>query len=457
MAKKKSAKRKPSKTRLKSQATSWFNRIVAHANVLPSEIVANDANWREHPVMQKERMTGILDDLGWLDELLVNRTTGRLINGHMRLDLALKRREPTVPVRYVELSEEEERRALATFDTISLMAIQNRKKLRALQEAHKEKIEELKSDRSKPSNALADLLQNASSIQKAVQDAVGRQLVKEETVSNVVEEVPPQIDRAAELQKKWKTKPGQLWVIPSKTVKGGKHRVLCGDSTKPEDVERVKNHSRLAALVTDPPYGINAVKPGGTMRGGGMPSGNIFNGVRGIDGVAPRGHYEVIANDDKLFDPSHLLDVAPVILLFGGNHYANKLPQSSRWLVWDKKNESASGTFFSDAELIWTNLNGVRCTIYRYTWSGMIRKGDRAIELAKRVVPTQKPVGLVTELIRDCVDADGPIADWYLGSGTTMVAAEQLGRLCYGLEIEPKYVAVILERMKDLGLAPRLG
>ena len=96
------------------------NRIVGHADVDPRTLVPNEANWRKHPQSQMNALHGALGDIGWVTEPIVNRTTGRLIDGHARVELAIN--EPTIPVTYVELSLEEERKVLATLDPIGAMA-----------------------------------------------------------------------------------------------------------------------------------------------------------------------------------------------------------------------------------------------------------------------------------------------------------------------------------------------
>src|SRR5947199_2114870 len=100
----------------------WQNRIVGHADVAPDELVPNPRNWRTHPNDQQRAVGGALAEVGWVAEVLVNRTTGHVVDGHLRVELALARKEPAVPVTYVELSEDEERVVLATLDPLAAMA-----------------------------------------------------------------------------------------------------------------------------------------------------------------------------------------------------------------------------------------------------------------------------------------------------------------------------------------------
>tara|TARA_R110000824_G_scaffold398348_1_gene602328 strand:+ start:118 stop:624 length:507 start_codon:yes stop_codon:yes gene_type:complete len=101
---------------------AWENRITGEAAVDPATLTANPLNWRTHPKNQREALRGSLDSLGWVQRIIVNTTTGHVVDGHARLEEALATREAEVPVVYVELTEDEERQALATLDPISALA-----------------------------------------------------------------------------------------------------------------------------------------------------------------------------------------------------------------------------------------------------------------------------------------------------------------------------------------------
>lgn len=219
----------------------------------------------------------------------------------------------------------------------------------------------------------------------------------------------------------------------------GTHRLLCGDSTKKEDVERLMQGERVDIVFTDPPYGINIVKVTGKI-GGDKPFGSTTN--KGKDRICKANVYSPILNDDKPFDPKHLFDMAKNQIIFGANYFTSKLNDNKAWIVWDKE---VSGTF-SEVELAYTSFEG-KLRIYRYMWSGMRRQGNRADELIKRVHPTQKPVGLFIKIFNDyefksCIDP-------YLGSGTTLIACEKTQRICYGMELAPEYCQVIIDRWEQ--------
>ena len=110
----------------------WQNRIVGHGDEDPSQLLANPRNFRIHPKTQQDAVAGVLEEVGWVQSVIVNRTTGHLIDGHLRVSIALRDDEPTIPVVYVELSEDEEALILATLDPLAALAGTDRQKLEEL-------------------------------------------------------------------------------------------------------------------------------------------------------------------------------------------------------------------------------------------------------------------------------------------------------------------------------------
>jgi hypothetical protein len=111
---------------------SWENRIVGYESVNPTALIANPLNWRVHPTHQQESMLAVLRTIGWVAPVTVNKSTGVIIDGHLRVALAIERKLSSVPVAYVELSEIEEKEVLATFDVIGQMAQKDEAKYEAL-------------------------------------------------------------------------------------------------------------------------------------------------------------------------------------------------------------------------------------------------------------------------------------------------------------------------------------
>lgn len=184
------------------------------------------------------------------------------------------------------------------------------------------------------------------------------------------------------------------------------------------------------AVVTDPPYGIQVRTDNTRFSGGSVKARARRKGGVGSAGGAP------VTGDDKPFDPSFLLSLPGEKIIWGWNHYPDRLPRGA-CLVWLKRNDDAFGTFLSDAELAWMSKgHGIYC---RRDLSNM------AIAL-HRQHPTQKPVGLM-EWCLSFVPKAKVVLDPFMGSGSTGVACVNAGRGFIGIEIEPKYFDIACERI----------
>ena len=224
----------------------------------------------------------------------------------------------------------------------------------------------------------------------------------------------------------------------------GRHRLMCGDSTDVNAVNKLINDTEIELLLTDPPYGISVVK--GNKVGGG---GATHFGKDGGGNIVKSNTYSSIIGDDTTDTARESYDVAITCtknqIIFGGNYFTDFLAPSRCWIVWDKQNTGN----FADAELAWTSFDkGVK--LYHYLWNGLCREGSRDIEGVSRVHPTQKPVGLIIKILLDFATNGGDILDLFGGSGSTLVACEQTGRTCYMMELDPHYVDVIIARWEEL-------
>lgn len=117
-----------------TKKTPWTNRIVGHEEVSVDSILENPANWRIHGKVQQMALSGLLNEVGLVQSVIVNKRSGRLIDGHLRLALAKREGQPTLPVVIVDLNEEEERKVLATLDPIGALAERDNEKLSDLLE-----------------------------------------------------------------------------------------------------------------------------------------------------------------------------------------------------------------------------------------------------------------------------------------------------------------------------------
>lgn len=263
----------------------------------------------------------------------------------------------------------------------------------------------------------------------------------DEPVSIVEDEAP--IDQAAELQKKWKTKAGQLWIIKGKQD----HRLLCGDSTKGEDVSRVLDGGKAEMMMADPPYGVN-------YEGGHFHSGDV-NVVR---------KREQLANDQTTDIYDEFLSVVlpfidgPCYMWFAGTK-ALPVYQAvhdcggvvSALLIWHKTNATyaAMNAQYKQRHEPLLYFKPKKSTL---RWCGPTDAAtlwEFKRDATNNFHPTQKPVEVIANAIKNH-DAK-TVFDPFLGSGTTLVACEQLGRRGFGIEISPAYCAVILERMMNQG------
>jgi DNA modification methylase len=146
-----------------------------------------------------------------------------------------------------------------------------------------------------------------------------------------------------------------------------------------------------------------------------------------------------VYGDDEPFDPQPLLRLGLPTVLWGANYYADRLPNASGWLVWDK--ERPDNLDQSTCELAWTNfVHGVRR--FRFMWNGMLRASNE--ELCH---PTQKPIALIRWILGLRWTPTGTILDPYMGSGTTLRAAKDLGRKAIGIEIEERYCEIAAKRL----------
>jgi site-specific DNA-methyltransferase (adenine-specific)/modification methylase len=191
-------------------------------------------------------------------------------------------------------------------------------------------------------------------------------------------------------------------------------------------------------VLTDPPYGISEATNRRERQRTALALCNDFPPLHG---------------DDAPFDPAPLLRFRRLVL-FGANHYADRLPPAGGWIVWDKRAGlmSKRGDAFNDngdAELAWTNLGGpVR--VYSHLWLGMLKASERD---ERRVHPTQKPVAVMRRIIQEHTDPGDMVLDPYAGSGPTLRAAKDLGRRAIGIEIYEPYAEIAARRLAQ-GVLP---
>ena len=245
--------------------------------------------------------------------------------------------------------------------------------------------------------------------------------VEEEPAEGLTDE-----DEVPEVPEEPVAKLGQVWKL-------GEHRLMCGDSTDKATVEALMDGEKIDLLLTDPPYGIDY---GGMLKGKGDGKGGADkNGWKSHD--APE--WDRVRPEPAVFDC--MLTLATNSIIWGGNYFADIIPATMGWLIWDK---GQRGFSLADGEMAWTSFNNaLRIKSYARATANKEEKHH----------PTQKPV----EIMEWCVKyADRhskkevvTIMDVYTGSGTTLLTCEKMKRKAFCIELDPKYCDVIIKRWED--------
>ena len=247
---------------------------------------------------------------------------------------------------------------------------------------------------------------------------------EEEETEVIEDEVPQEVEPVA--------KQGDIWQL-------GRHRLMCGDSTSIDNMDKLFDGNTIDLVLSDPPYGIDVVqnnsiggdKAFGKVDGGHIVKSNTYMKIKGD---------ETTDTAREFYNSCVSMNIYNYIL-FGGNYFTDFLEPKACWIVWDKQNTGN----FADVELAWTSFDkGAK--LYQWLWNGLCRKGDRKAEGSKRVHPTQKPVGLLADILNDFSKENDNIFDGFGGSGSTLIACEQTNRNCYMIELDPHYVDVIIAR-----------
>lgn len=224
------------------------------------------------------------------------------------------------------------------------------------------------------------------------------------------------------------TRAGDVWIL-------GGHRLVCGDCREPA-VAAAFGPGDIGLTLTDPPYGV---------------SERTDRNAKGRGNLAESIDFVPVHDDDKPFDPSHLVTAHDRLVLFGANYYAEHLPPSPSWIVWDKLDglttdkRDVGFDDNADAELAWTNLGGP-ARIIAHRWKGLLKATEKT---ERRVHPTQKPVELMVRIIEWRTGRGDIVHDPYAGSGSVLIACEATGRTCWATEIEPAYCDVIARRWQE--------
>lgn len=401
------------------------NKIIKYDIKEANQFQVNPLNFRKHPQKQRDAVKASLSEIGWISTVVENIQTGNLIDGHERVWQALSQGESTqVPYLLVDLTPEEEKLALAVYDKITNMA-----------DIDSDVLEQLMYDVNTSEIALQELLAEMS-------EEAGIGFGED----NSGDDTEPEIDIADELRDKWGVELGQLWKL-------GEHRIICGDCTDRDVVARLTCGELIDMCHTDPPYNVDYGS-----------SKNPRHKIRKIENDA-------LSNDDWY---RFVIDFGSIIKenTIGDCYvWGASGPDGMKmrlWLCEDLGMHWSSTIVWKKQQLVLSPAKYQR--MYEpclYGWFGekssftADRKQTEVWEVDRphnsKLHPTMKPIELCEMAIRNSSNNGGTVLELFSGSGSTLIACENLGRKCYAIELDPKYVAVALERYyKHTGIEPVL-
>lgn len=407
------------------------NRIISYGSKPASSFTANPQNFRDHPSKQLAGLRGLLSDLGWIGVVIENKTTGRLIDGHARIEEALKTGDPDVPFVLVDLTEDEERLALATFDPIGALAKQQKDSLRDL---------------------LTGLNGSSAELQKFLEslgDSVGLERITPGGGGDDFDITP--VDGPT------RTHTGDLWQL-------GDHRLLVGDCCL-FDLDRLLDGDSVDLIVTSPPYAVGkeyevdvsfaqhlellrgfadlavkCLKPGGFAF---INFGEIAAQSHSapLTGSSRQCIYPISGDYWRIFHEERHFDLYAARIWYKPFHrlqqpfwsYHTSIPHHQEWehlWTWRAPGGETDEVFDWDISVhaIWDTRN----------------EGTEDRPLTRHVAAF--PICLPERAIRAHSKRDHLVLDPFAGSGTTLIAAERHFRRARLIEIEPAYCDVILRR-----------
>jgi DNA modification methylase len=386
------------------------NRILGLRRVRAGDLLENPRNWRRHPAHQRSALRALLAEIGYADALIAREEEdGRLVllDGHLRRSLDP---DQDVPVLVTDLTEEEGDKLLATLDPLTALAVPDPERL-------------------------AELLEGVRAGSAAVKDLLDR-VARSARLPVLRGLTDPEVIPA--LPARPRSRPGDVWEL-------GAHRVACGDATDTTLIESLAPGESADLLWTDPPYGVDYV-------------GKTKKALRlANDGAAGLGSLlrAAFASADAVLRPGAAVYVAhpagaqSVEFAQAFLEQGWRLRQSLVW-VKDAMVLGHADYHYRHEPILYGNKPGPgRWGRGQQGWYGGNAETS-VLEIprpkASRDHPTAKPVGLVRRCLQNSSERGQSVLDPFLGSGATLIACEELGRRCLGVEIDPRYTDVAVSR-----------
>lgn len=413
-------------------AQPFASRIVGEGYEAPDQLLANPQNWRRHPKAQRDALRSMLRGVGWVQRVIVNRTTGHLVDGHLRVEVALEDNEPAVPVIYVELTEAEERAVLAAIDPIGGMA-----------ETDQAMLDGLLDGLSTGDDGLDAFLAGL----RSATDGGERDGLTDE--DDVPEPGPAPV-----------TQRGDVWCM-------GEHRLMCGDSTSQVDVERLMAGEKADMVWTDPPYNVAVDGKAGKILNDDMGDSQFREFLSKVFGC----YFQAMRPGAVIYVAHAESERANFTQTFVGGGL-----KLSQCLIWVKQSATLSRQDFN-----WQHepiLYGWKEGAGHYFCGDFTRtsvidddinlgqlKREELLLLVRQMRdaqmttvvrhdrptksdlhPTMKPVNLVQRMLEWSSRAGELVLDLFGGSGSTLIAAHKIGRRAVLMELDPKFADVIVRR-----------
>jgi len=390
---------------------SLRDRVIDFRRVPVAELQPHPRNWRVHPKSQQSALRGLLDEVGFAGAVLARQAPdGRLtlIDGHLRREMLLGEE---IPVLVTDLTEAEADKLLATYDPIGAMATRDDQALRAL-------LEEISTEDA----GLAALLEKLG---KPPTPGLGEPDVETEPIED-------------------------SGIVVGDLFQLGTHRLLCGDSTKPEDVRRLMDGQRASLMATDPPYLVDYDGGNHPNSSANRPETKDKNWDEYIDPKSGQAFFEGFlrtAIEEALTDE---------VAVYQWHASRRQALVEAAW---------AANGLLVHQQIIWRKEHGV-LTFSFYLWRHEPcffgwKEGHKPrkppanlttvwdidqVGQQDGIHPTQKPTEIFAIPIRSHTDPGDACFEPFSGSGSQIIAAEQMGRRCYAMELEPKYVAAAIKR-----------
>ena len=386
------------------------NHQIVNRNI--DELIFAEYNPRQLSKEQFQYLKDSLSRFGLVDPIIVNKNKDRkdiIIGGHQRVKVAKKLGINDIPCIELDLSYDKERE-------LNIRLNKN------------------------TGDWDFDILANNFDLDDLVEFGFDASELKldlfEEEKEGLIDDddIPEDVESVCKL--------GDLWQL-------GGHRLLCGDSTKKENIELLLDGNKADMVFTDPPYGMNLDTDYSKIKG----SKNSI----GFKGNKTGNRYDKIIGDNDDFSPSLITTIinnfkyCKEIFIWGGDYFVDLLPNCGKdgsWLVWNKRSSDAQQKGIGNCfELLWSKKKHKRI-IYNFEWFGFLSKDDPN-EARNRMHPSMKPTKLLSKIINIHSKKNQIILDIFLGSGSTLIACEKTNRVCYGMELDEHYCDVIINRWEQ--------